>query len=64
MDSRKPAEEPLDDWGAGWEAQRQHQLTMGFSATPAQRLAWLEDMIELAHRTGALPRRAPSNRPD
>jgi hypothetical protein len=34
---------------------------MGLDATPAERLAWLEDMIGLAYRAGALPRSdAPS----
>ncbi len=42
----------------GWEGTRQRQLTAGLAATPAQRLAWLEDAIRLAHRTGALPRRS------
>jgi hypothetical protein len=46
-----------DDWGVSWEAHRRTQLTMGLAATPAQRLAWLEDMIALAYRTGALPKR-------
>lgn len=45
---------PADDWGASWEAHRQQQLTMGLAATPAQRLHWLEDMIALAYRAGAL----------
>lgn len=49
-------EVPRDDWGAGWEAHRVHQLTLALSATPAQRLAWLEEAIMLAHRVGALPR--------
>ncbi len=48
-------EAPRDDWGAGWEAHRVHQLTLALSATPAQRLAWLEDMIVLAYEVGALP---------
>ena len=48
---------PRDEWGAGWEAHRVHQLTLALSATPAQRLAWLEEMIILAYRVGALPRR-------
>jgi hypothetical protein len=39
-----------------WEEQHRLQLTLGLAATPAERLAWLEEMIELAHRTGALPR--------
>ena len=45
-----------DDWGVGWEAHRVHQLTLALSATPAQRLAWLEDMIVLAYEVGALPK--------
>ncbi len=40
----------------GWEANRERKLTLGLDATPAERLAWLEEMIELAYRTGALPR--------
>lgn len=45
-----------EDWEAGWEADRVHQLTLALAATPAQRLAWLEDMIALAWRVGALPK--------
>lgn len=41
----------------GWERHRREQLLRFLEATPAQRLAWLEEMILLAHRTGALPRR-------
>lgn len=48
------------DWQCGWEDARKRQLTAGFDATPAQRLACLEEMITLAHRTGALPRKAES----
>ena len=48
------------DWECGWEDARRRQLTAGFDATPAQRLAWLEEMIALAHRSGALPRKAES----
>jgi hypothetical protein len=47
-----------EDWKAGWEAHRLDQLMLALEATPAQRLAWLEEMIELAHRTGAVPRPA------
>jgi len=43
-------------WGAGWEAHRVHQLTLALRATPAQRLAWLEEMIVLAYQVGALPK--------
>ena len=40
-----------------WEGARRFQLDRALEATPAQRLAWLEEAIELAYRTGALPRR-------
>ena len=46
-----------DEWGAGWEAHRREQMILALRATPAQRLAWLEEVIALAYRTGALPRR-------
>jgi hypothetical protein len=45
------------DWEVGWESHRRRQLTFALAATPAERLRWLEEMIALAHRTGALPRR-------
>jgi len=56
------ADEKIDrefgpDCDLSWEGHRLHQLTFGLAATPAQRLAWLEEMIALAHQTGALPRR-------
>ena len=54
-DERREA--PRDEWGTGWEAHRVHQLTLALSATPVQRLAWLEEAIMLAYRVGALPRR-------
>jgi hypothetical protein len=50
------------DWKVSWEAHRRTQLTLGRNATPAQRLAWLEEMIDLAFRTGALPRRTEVDR--
>jgi hypothetical protein len=61
---------PRDDrtWPVGWEDARQLQLTRALEATPAQRLAWLEEMIAFAHRTGALPRPdapgSPRRRPE
>ncbi len=46
------------EWHAeNWEQHRQRQLTLGLGATPAERLAWLEDMLRLAHACGVLPRR-------
>ncbi|MDR4495140.1 MAG: hypothetical protein AB7P17_09375 [Nitrospirales bacterium] len=32
----------------------QSQLRQSWSATPAQRLAWLEEALELAYRAGAI----------
>ena len=46
-----------NEWAADWESVRLRQLTAALAATPAQRLAWLEEMIALAFRTGALPRK-------
>jgi hypothetical protein len=44
------------DWGS-WAANEEHKLTMALRATPAERLAWLEEMIVFAYRSGALPRK-------
>lgn len=38
------------------DTQREAQVDAWLAATPAQRLAWLEEAIRSAHRTGALPR--------
>lgn len=59
--AERPPKTTDDDaeWGAGWESTRRRQLTAGLRATPAERLRWLEEMIALAHRSGALPRRRP-----
>jgi hypothetical protein len=51
-----PTPSGQDDWGAGWESHRRRQLTFALAATPAERLRWLEEMIAIAHRSGALPR--------
>lgn len=46
-----------DPWDGSWEGSQLNQLARTLAATPAQRLAWLEEAIELAWRSGALPRR-------
>jgi hypothetical protein len=46
--------ESADHWDATWEGARKRLLESTLAATPAQRLAWLEEMLELAHRAGAL----------
>ena len=45
------------DWQAGWESARRRGLTLALAASPAERLRWLEEMIALAHHSGALPRK-------
>jgi hypothetical protein len=55
-DERKPPKS-TDDWGADWDTTRRRRLTKGLDASPAERVRWLEEMIAIAHRTGALPRR-------
>jgi hypothetical protein len=45
----------------GWEAHRREQREAWLSATPGQRLAWLEAAIAFAYRAGALPRRPGSS---
>ena len=46
-----------DAWPVTWAAHRADQLDRMLAVTPAQRLAWLEEMIRVAFLTGALPRR-------
>ena len=45
-----------ESWDCGWEANRERKWTMALAATPAQRLAWLEEMIRIAWQSGALPK--------
>jgi hypothetical protein len=47
---------PDEDWDGGWEAHRRRQQAAWSSTTPVERLAWLEEAIRFAHRTGALRR--------
>ena len=49
---RKPRQS--DDWNVSWEANQGKLLELTLSATPAQRLAWLEDALILAYQCGAL----------
>ena len=49
-----PATACQESWRAGWEDQAANTLAASLAATPAQRLEWLEDAVELAWRSGAL----------
>ena len=57
-----------DQWNASWEDVERAQLETMLAATPAQRLAWLEEAMRLAHASGALAtarrERAPKEMPD
>lgn len=44
------------EWHVDWDEQRRWQLRSTAAASPAQRLAWLEDAIRLAYSSGALDR--------
>jgi hypothetical protein len=57
MGDTKQGSLPPDDWRVDWESHREAQRERWRAATPAQRLAWLEELIALAWNTGALPRR-------
>ena len=46
-----------EDWACDWAAQERRKYTIGLDATPAQRLESAQGVIELAHASGALPRR-------
>ena len=50
-------------WVGTWAEVEQAQLETMLAATPAQRLAWLEEAMRLAYASGALraDRRAPSS---
>ena len=39
---------------ADWDAAQQDLLAATLAATPAQRLAWLEEALQLAYASGAL----------
>jgi hypothetical protein len=45
---------PAYDWQADWKDNEQAELRSWLRATPAQRLAWLEDAMKLAYQAGAL----------
>ena len=44
-----------DEGMDGWEAHRADQVLRTASATPLQRLRWLEEAIAFAFRAGAVP---------
>jgi hypothetical protein len=45
------------NWRADWSDIEDAQLDAALSATPAQRLAWLEEALDFARHVGTLPSR-------
>jgi hypothetical protein len=62
MSDQHDSTPPADDWQVDWEGNRRQQLLQTLRATPGQRLRWLEEMIQFAYRTGALPKRGDRTR--
>lgn len=52
-ESANPTEVTETEWDATWTGTKRAQLEAALSATPAQRLAWLEEAMRLAHASGA-----------
>ena len=50
-----------EDWGT-WDDDRRRKLTLGADSTPDERIAWLEEMAQIAWDAGALPK--PRDRGD
>jgi len=52
------SERPDASWPVSWSAVKEMQLNTWLRATPAQRLAWMEEMLELARLASASRRQA------
>ena len=50
-----------EEWGS-WEQNHRRKLVLGADATPAERLAWLEEALRLALAAGSLPRKREVSR--
>ena len=64
MSRAQTDDSPSDDdrrWDVTWEDVERAQLETMLSATPAQRLAWLEEAMRLALVSGALEARRESS---
>lgn len=51
-----PPSPPPDLPAHEFEGARRRAMTLALDASPAQRIEWLEEMLALAHASGALPR--------
>ena len=55
-ETENPSEEMENQWDATWTGTKRAQLEAALTATPAQRLTWLEEAMRMALASGALPR--------
>lgn len=39
-----------------WAEEREHEYVVGLEVSDDERLAWLEEMLVLAHAAGAIPK--------
>ena len=44
-----------EDWGS-WESTKERSYVRGLEVTPDERLAWVEEMLEIALAAGAIPK--------
>ena len=54
MPDRPSSESTETEWRADFRAAEDHALEASLAATPSQRLAWLEQALAFAFKTGAL----------
>ena len=54
METDRLTVRPTERWDVTWADLERAQLDTMLAATPAQRLAWLEEAMRLAHASGAL----------
>lgn len=54
----KVSDIPVPSWGSFDDAEALRQWAF-LRRTPAERLGWLIEMLEIAYRTGAIKRRRP-----
>ncbi len=54
MDEQSEPSTPSQETKGTFEETARSHLQQSLSATPAQRLAWLEEALELAYQAGAL----------
>jgi hypothetical protein len=63
MPETKPPEPDL--WPVGWESHRDHEIVYtALNTTPAQRFAWLEEMLEMLRPQMPELLKARENDPD